>query len=79
MGWQVVERWEANGEIAVWCLWLKQVVDEPFSTAWRVEWGELGGYRRGVSFTGNDREQLAREELQRRKEQFTYGVWRQVA
>lgn len=78
MSWQVVEQWEANGEIAIWRLWLKQQIDEPFSTAWRVEWGQKGHQIRGVSFTGDDREARAREELQRRKERFTYGVWRQV-
>lgn len=79
MGWQVVEQWQAHGEIAIWELWLKHVVDEPFSTAWRVEWGQRGGQRQGVSFTGDDREDRARAELQRRKDKFLYGVWRQVS
>lgn len=78
MPWQVVEHWQAHGEIAVWQLWLKRVVDEPFSQAWRVEWGSQGGQRKGASFAGDDREQRAREELERRKEKFTYGVWRKV-
>lgn len=78
MGWQTVEHWQANGEIAVWELWLKRVVDEPYSTAWRVEWGQRGHGRKGESFTGEGREQRARDELERRKDAFTYGMWRKV-
>ncbi len=77
MDGQVNEHWEAHGEIAVWQLWLKRL-DSPFSQAWRVEWGQQGGHRKGASFTGDDREQRARAELERRKENFTYGLWRQV-
>ncbi len=79
MPWRVVEHWQAHGEIAVWELWLKQVVDEPYSTAWRVEWGQQGHQRKGESFTGEAREERARAELERRRHQFTDGVWRRVA
>lgn len=76
MGWQTVEHWQAQSPHGmVWELRLKQVVDDPFSTAWRVEWGQQGHQHKGASFTGDGREERARELLELRKSKYVDGEW----
>jgi hypothetical protein len=76
MGWQTVEHWQAQAEIGVLDLWLKRI-DDVFAHAWRVEWGQRGHGRKGASFVGDDRERLARQELQRRKDKVP-RTWQRV-
>lgn len=79
MGWQTVEHWQAVGEVFTYEVRLKQVVDDPFSTAWRVEWGTRGASYRGSSFTGDGREQRARDLLEERKASYKGdGTWAQI-
>jgi hypothetical protein len=77
MNWQTVEHWQADSGHAVWELYLREL-DDVFAKAWRVEWGQYGHGRRSASFTGDDREQLARAELERRKAGYDGAEWKLV-
>lgn len=77
-GWETVEHWQARSELGVSELWLQRL-DSVYSQAWRVEWGKQGGSRRGASFAGDDREQKARAEIERRKAAYKGdGNWEKV-
>lgn len=64
MGWEFRERWRSTSEHGVTRQISLSEIDEWFSKAWRVEWGQVGHLSSGgVSFTGDSREEDAREFL----------------
>lgn len=75
-GWRTVEKWQASSEIGPLELHLLRA-EGAYSQAWRVESAGPTGRAKPATFTGNDREQRARTELDRRKTRYP-RVWQQV-